>query len=640
MDRDTEDRLRAVVRKRIERQSEEIKNSLLQIEVGNPLGAEPSDTRRAARIARKARLSPRDAKAMATMISNTAKLVHEEGKRALGGAESLQGPTIDIVGVEFLTRGRTAANAVGRVAYRSGRAQGSGFLVAPGLFLTNHHVIESPEMSDALMVQFDYEAADDGTARPVTSFAFDPEACFVSDPIEGLDYTLVAVGARLSGSKSLDDFGYLPLSDAKDKHMLGELANIIQHPNGDLKQIVVRENNLVSRDETAQVLHYLADTEPGTSGAPVMNNSWEPIALHHWGEPFTEINGTDGRPLRKEVNEGIRISAIVKQLRARVQSASSSNADVIADTLALWDATAGPDTESVHPGLREAMVDRANSVSARSVQAATHANGVLTWTFPIEISVRAPLLEPQAASAPQPARKSGPKPLEPRERGPEKRAREEPDFDDRGGYEPGFIPGFVVPLPDYANVRYKLAENGMPHEGVDDVHELQYHHFSIFMNADRRLAAFTACNIDGRRLVAVNREDKTVTLEPTLHDLGAEASDAFRPDPRVRDNEQMARDFYENQDVPGFPKPASIPRDASPEQKRIYNRAMSNRTARMFQKGHLTLRGDPAWGTEEAAIAAEADTFFYTNAAPQLGFFNQGSPDNSQAPRESCAGER
>ena len=27
-------------------------------------------------------------------------------------------------------------------------------------------------------------------------------------------------------------------------------------------------------------------------------------------------------------------------------------------------------------------------------------------------------------------------------------------------------------------------------------------------------------------------------------------------------------------------------------------------------------------------MAAEADTFFYTNAAPQLGFFNQGSPVN------------
>lgn len=198
-------------------------------------------------------------------------------------------------------------------------------------------MIASPEQSETLMVQFDYEAADNGTERPVTSFAFDPATCFVSDPIEGLDFTLIAVGSRLWGAKSLAEFGHLPLSDAKNKHMLGELANIIQQPNGDLKQIAVRENNLVSRDETEQVLHYLADTEQGSSGSPVMSNSWESIALHHWGEPYTEINGRDGKPLRKEVNEGIRISAIVKELRNRARVVADSNGQVIADALALWE---------------------------------------------------------------------------------------------------------------------------------------------------------------------------------------------------------------------------------------------------------------------------------------------------------------
>ena len=89
---------------------------------------------------------------------------------------------------------------------------------------------------------------------------------------------------------------------------------------------------------------------------------------------------------------------------------------------------------------------------------------------------------------------------------------------------------------------------------------------------------------------------------------GAEASDAFRPDRRIDPEEQMNRPFYENQIVTGFPEPTS-----------------KERIARIFQKGHITLRGDPAWGTEDQAQAAERDTFFYTNAAPQLGFFNQGS---------------
>jgi endonuclease G len=47
-----------------------------------------------------------------------------------------------------------------------------------------------------------------------------------------------------------------------------------------------------------------------------------------------------------------------------------------------------------------------------------------------------------------------------------------------------------------------------------------------------------------------------------------------------------------------------------------------------LQKGHIVLRGDPAWGSDSEAVTAENDTFYYTNAAPQLGFFNQGSRDD------------
>jgi endonuclease G len=164
-------------------------------------------------------------------------------------------------------------------------------------------------------------------------------------------------------------------------------------------------------------------------------------------------------------------------------------------------------------------------------------------------------------------------------------------------------------------VKHRAALNSEAGPG-DDPHELRYHHFSVVMNAERRLAFFTACNIDGARIKAVIRDKKKVITDPTLKDLGvealgaedAEASDDFRPDRRIDPEEQMNRPFYETQIVPGFPEPTS-----------------KERIARMFQKGHITLRGDPAWGSEDQAKAAERDTFFYTNAAPQVGFFNQGS---------------
>ncbi|HET6828844.1 MAG TPA: DNA/RNA non-specific endonuclease, partial [Ramlibacter sp.] len=87
-------------------------------------------------------------------------------------------------------------------------------------------------------------------------------------------------------------------------------------------------------------------------------------------------------------------------------------------------------------------------------------------------------------------------------------------------------------------------------------------------------------------------------------------------------------EFYENQAVPGHEKPQHPGNDAPEEERRRYHKAMSERTARMFQKGHIIMRGDPVWGAADDALTAEEDTFFYTNAAPQLGFFNQGSADN------------
>lgn len=625
IDREVEDRLRRLVQARVAANKSEIERSIRQIDAGNPLGSEPTGERRIDRIIAKTGMTARDAEAVSTMIGRAADAIDKEGGEA--GPEALQGPTIDFVGVEFLARGRLAANAVGRVVLGSGKAQGTGFLVGPGLFLTNNHVIETPDDAAGMQVEFDYEADEAGGERPVTSFVFDPGRCFVSDPIDGLDFALVAVGGRVAGQKQIEAFGYIPLSDATDKHMLGEIANIVQHPLGRLKQIVVRENNLVARDETHQVLHYIADTERGSSGSPVCNNEWEPIALHHWGGPSLEVTDANGQPFRRDINEGVRISAIVRALRERAPRLAPGPGDVVSDLVSLWDGA--PRRGPVAPEKADAAADDA---SARPGEPRLRPDGSIAWTFPIEISVRAPLT---VRTPPSAAPTTRTRPAERPQSGSERGGRAEIDFADRGGYEPGFIPGFVVPSPSLAAVPYKLALNRRAAAG-DDPHELRYHHFSIVMNAERRVAAVTAYNIDGSRSVAIDRKTKTANTDPTLRDLGVESlgpesTDDFQPDPRVLNDEQMAIEFYREQQVPGFDKPAFPGRDASAEEKRAYAKAMNERTARMFQKGHIIMRGDPAWGTANEALAAEADTFFYTNAAPQLGFFNQGSPDDRPA---------
>jgi endonuclease G len=239
-------------------------------------------------------------------------------------------------------------------------------------------------------------------------------------------------------------------------------------------------------------------------------------------------------------------------------------------------------------------------------------DGSVTWTIPVEVKVAAPTILSVASqtAANVPASPVAKSPLA------EAAGWMTENFDDRAGYDPDFLEGFSVPLPGTKKLPWRLAKNQLAKAGADP-HVLPYHHYSIVMNADRRLCAFTAVNIDGATIKAVVRETKQVIDHPSLKDLGvesiggaeaAESSDDFRPDRRILPAEQMNREFYEGQIVAGFPDSKS-----------------KARIARIFQKGHITLRGDPAWGSEDEAVAAERDTFFYTNAAPQLGFFNQGS---------------
>lgn len=613
-----------IVRNRLKKTLPEIETSLTHIANGNPLASEQTISRRLDRLQTKASLSRAEAEMISSAIDMAAKRETLAGagpgiaKRA--GPEAILGATLDFVGIAFLERGRRAADAVGRVAFLNEGPQGSGFMVGPRLFLTNHHVISSVSDARRFQVQFDYEHDRANQIRTPSAFVFDPEFCFVTDDIEGLDYTLIGVGERRSGPRQIDEFGFIRLSDARDKHMLGEIANVIQHPDGRFKEVVLRENHLVARDETLQVLHYVADTEQGSSGSPVFNNEWEPIALHHWAGPFREVTGIGGQPLAREINEGIRISAIINDLRTKRPRLRGASAVAVTEALAIWDnAVRGAGEGAPVPVERQdrGPIRSGEPAAGAGGRPATrhNADGSVTWTFPIEINVSAPLTV--VAS--------------PRETGLVHEVRQAAiagqaeaaswkteNFDDRGGYEAGFIPGFVVPMPEHGGAPGRAAKNLLAADG-DDPFELRYHHFSIVVNAERRLAYFTACNIDGSRAKAVNREDKTVIDNPSLSDLGvesigaegAEASDDFRPDRRIDPEEQMNRPFYEKQIVAGFPDPQS-----------------RGRIARMFQKGHIIMRGDPAWGTDAEALAAERDTFFYTNAAPQLGFFNQGSALN------------
>ena len=125
VDIETQAEVEGVARDRILANLPAIKYSLGQIMRGNPYGAERSKERRLRRVRAKTGLS-RDA--AASVVDSLERFTGAKNRKADPAilAEAIRG-TIDFVGVNFFEKGRRAANAVGRVIFLNGRAQGSGF---------------------------------------------------------------------------------------------------------------------------------------------------------------------------------------------------------------------------------------------------------------------------------------------------------------------------------------------------------------------------------------------------------------------------------------------------------------------------------------------------------------------------------
>src|SRR3954447_4887954 len=236
--------------------------------------------------------------------------------------------TNDLLPINYLMRGRNAANAVGRISINDPATGqlvgfGTGFLISPNLLITNHHVLGDAATAGASSVEFRYEIDADGKKMASEVFSLDATTFVTS---EALDYSVVAVSPKSERNVPLLDFGFLKLDPTPGKTLDGQFLTIIQHPSGERKQIAIRENQLIKTVDN--FLWYATDTAPGSSGSVVANDAWQAVALHHSGVPATNAQGqtltVDGGVATAETpdsqikwiaNEGVRISSIVADLR-------------------------------------------------------------------------------------------------------------------------------------------------------------------------------------------------------------------------------------------------------------------------------------------------------------------------------------
>jgi endonuclease G, mitochondrial len=234
----------------------------------------------------------------------------------------------DLMPVSYLEYALRVSQSVGRVIIRSNSLRvigyGTGSMISPRLLMTNNHVLETITESRSSAIEFNYQSDIDGKIRSSEVYELDPDTFFITDP--DLDYTIVAVKDGTRDRSPLSSFGWNRLIEEQGKVIIGEYVNIIQHPSGEPKQLALRENQVV--DLLDNFLHYLTDTAPGSSGAPVFNDQWELVALHHSGVPARDERGNiltiDDRIWQQDLgesrikwlaNEGVRISRIVEHLK-------------------------------------------------------------------------------------------------------------------------------------------------------------------------------------------------------------------------------------------------------------------------------------------------------------------------------------
>ncbi|RDJ10105.1 hypothetical protein B5K05_13295 [Rhizobium phaseoli] len=203
----------------------------------------------------------------------------------------------------------------------------------------------------------------------------------------------------------------------------------------------------------------------------------------------------------------------------------------------------------------------------------------MSWTVPIEILIRIgeqPLVSLASPPTPPEALPATEAMVSP---------NHDPNYSTRRGYNTKFLP-IAVPAPEPRNLDMVVCLGGRP--------LIPYHHFSLALHKARRIALFTASNLDAAAAARTPEAERTYDRK-TLGGLGKADMEKWFPDPRIDPAFQLPDRFY-------------------------------NKDKGAFDKGHIVRRDDVAWGKSfEEAQFANGDTFHITNCSPQVSGFNQSA---------------
>jgi V8-like Glu-specific endopeptidase len=265
--------------------------------------------------------------------------IENEIEGAYGGDEPLAeltdepeilvfGGTGEWVTGAFIAQAQLIGRRVARLVvprYSSGKlvsqaaGTGTGWLVAPRLLLTNHHVINARDVGEPPASDVDFRRQGEKAKawfdyhREGQDGAASVDFSEVITSHRELDYALL----RLADSAELADREQVSLMRERPDLPPGARLNIVQCPGGGPLRYAIRNNFFVGYGDKSYQIRYLTDTVRGSSGAPVLDDNWQAVGLHRG---FKKVNpdlykGEAGKSeIVKFHNEGIVIHDILAQL--------------------------------------------------------------------------------------------------------------------------------------------------------------------------------------------------------------------------------------------------------------------------------------------------------------------------------------
>ena len=526
-------------------------------------------------------------------------------ERVIGNNDSVYSNFIDLI--------ESAKRKVGRIAVKEGvrnTAYATGFMVSSRLLLTNWHVFRTKEEVGDSEVEFFYEYDTEGHPGSPTCYKLDAETFFFSS--EELDYCFIAVSPTDStGRHGLEEIGalYLDPSVGKLGDEIEEMLNIIHHPDGDYKQLSIRENKFIKM--LPSTIWYETDTAPGSSGSPVFNDQWQVVALHHMGvakkneagqyvdkddQPLPVVNGNiDASKVVWIANEGIRVSVLLVDVLSKFPDnplvKDLRNPPVPAARSGAGSDAAG--AEAVAAGKKNLKTENDHHMESDNEVRISFPASLMEASGSIQINITSGKTSVAAVAGPTAAGGAagagtavvpavgvgvtkvgvGEVSLDAAEA---KKLEDTIDFSQCKGYQPNFLGSGTksIPMPQPQAALTKFAAKIQGGGGI----VLKYFNYSTIFHSVRMVPMISAINVAGD---PDDRQDKATRKDNWLRDR------------RISMDIQLTDEYYSKSG---------------------------------FDKGHMSRREDADWGDTAEDAKRNADlTCMYTNACPQVGKINRSS---------------